>query len=831
MKSIAFLLLSATLMFASEFISIQPDNLIADYKAKGTVLIYDQEIPLKKNSKNPNPLGSVNFSQDDWYVSEGWNEYKAYYPPGTGMSNIQFIAKTNASFRIHLAFKADEAGTVNHVNPIQGTTYLDSKNTTEFLATNGKNITIDNDLINNNNGGWLYIFMVEDAANVESYYGDVNPNILLTTATIITDTVKYNQWLNSVDLLSSGSPGDAVGVLNITEKISPTSSSTRQVVMDLAIDPNLDKDTDGVSPAQGDCNDYDKFVYPGATEIANDGVDQDCNGVDKIDLTILDQDNDGYTPASGDCNDFNNQINPSKTPIPNNGINDNCAQPAVYEYGSLHPEDLLTDLVNKLSTSDNVTIAKNISVTRALVLEGSDWFAPNGWQSYKFFIPKGVDSARIVASSSTPNADFRVHAAFKANHNQTITHVNPVQITNPIATKDTVEASSTYGNVIFIYDTTLVNSENGGYVYLDIANNPSAPSADVALELNLHMQDHSIFDAWKYNVNVIFDDLPEDGNPEDSVPAMTVIDKISQNRVSKSRIVPMQRALTSWSEYTNTILTSSSSSISSSVSSTGLDCRAYVNWNNPECTTSTGGGTVSSTVTNYSSSTASTGLDCRAYVNWNNPLCTGATTSNTVSSSSTPSYSSSSVSSTSTTGDIDCRAYVNWSNPQCTDKSDTEEEEVDTSVEIITDNAIIKENLSGREITIAGVFTQYDFNNDGTMDPFDWVYKDSYGYAQLRGNAATSTNVFGWKDIEINETLVANWYLFPIGSDLDADGSEMFDWIIVSADSNNKQVYKLSGVTSAGTFRYSEFIDINYDFSDNRESVIFADLRPGERTN
>ena len=47
----------------------------------------------------------------------------------------------------------------------------------------------------------------------------------------------------------------------------------------------VDADGDGV-PADQDCNDNDASVYPGATEVKHDGIDQDCNGYDlTIDVT------------------------------------------------------------------------------------------------------------------------------------------------------------------------------------------------------------------------------------------------------------------------------------------------------------------------------------------------------------------------------------------------------------------------------------------------------------------------------------------------------------------------------------------------------------------
>jgi bacillopeptidase F len=41
----------------------------------------------------------------------------------------------------------------------------------------------------------------------------------------------------------------------------------------------VDADGDGFA-ADLDCNDADASVYPGASEIAHDGIDQDCNGFD-----------------------------------------------------------------------------------------------------------------------------------------------------------------------------------------------------------------------------------------------------------------------------------------------------------------------------------------------------------------------------------------------------------------------------------------------------------------------------------------------------------------------------------------------------------------------
>jgi putative metal-binding protein len=44
--------------------------------------------------------------------------------------------------------------------------------------------------------------------------------------------------------------------------------------------PAVDADKDGFAPDGGDCDDFNSRVSPSAPEVANDGIDQDCNGAD-----------------------------------------------------------------------------------------------------------------------------------------------------------------------------------------------------------------------------------------------------------------------------------------------------------------------------------------------------------------------------------------------------------------------------------------------------------------------------------------------------------------------------------------------------------------------
>ena len=89
---------------------------------------------------------------------------------------------------------------------------------------------------------------------------------------------------------------------------------------------DADADGDGfddVAAGGADCDDTDPTIFPGAPEVADDGIDQDCDGSD----LMADADGDGFDSiAAGgtDCDDTDPTIFPGAPEVADDGIDQDC---------------------------------------------------------------------------------------------------------------------------------------------------------------------------------------------------------------------------------------------------------------------------------------------------------------------------------------------------------------------------------------------------------------------------------------------------------------------------------------------------------------------------
>lgn len=102
---------------------------------------------------------------------------------------------------------------------------------------------------------------------------------------------------------------------------SRVSARSGVVTVQVEFEADLDRDDDGVA-RDGDCNDGDAAIRPGAQETVNDDVDENCDGI-----KAYDRDGDGaLAPAAGaDCRDDDPRVRPGAPEVAGNGVDEDCS--------------------------------------------------------------------------------------------------------------------------------------------------------------------------------------------------------------------------------------------------------------------------------------------------------------------------------------------------------------------------------------------------------------------------------------------------------------------------------------------------------------------------
>jgi cysteine-rich repeat protein len=196
-----------------------------------------------------------------------------------------------------------DIGTLQHIQGI------------EFIDANNMYASVEGRFYQSADGGstWTTFWPGTSAYGVD--FIDANNGIVVgapgligkTTdggATWTTLTYDSTNYLFSVDFIDANN-AIAVGGDGLVVRLSGTSA---------------DNDSDGFT-SDLDCDDDNPAINPGATEILDNGIDEDCDGVD---ATSPDTDSDGFSLADGDCDDSNPNIYPGAFDIPGNSIDEDC---------------------------------------------------------------------------------------------------------------------------------------------------------------------------------------------------------------------------------------------------------------------------------------------------------------------------------------------------------------------------------------------------------------------------------------------------------------------------------------------------------------------------
>jgi hypothetical protein len=182
--------------------------------------------------------------------------------------------------------------------------------------------------------GKVVVAVHDDAGGRVVIMGDSNvwKNALISSYDNASFAINVFEWLRKSDLEDGDGDTytDCDDCDDNNNSVFPGATETcdgRDNDCDGSYDENFDSDGDTYTicgtrttngnPCPVDCNDSNSNIYPGAPELC-DGLDNNCNGVDEVDL-----DQDAYYECEGDCDDNDNTVYPG-APELCDGKDNNC---------------------------------------------------------------------------------------------------------------------------------------------------------------------------------------------------------------------------------------------------------------------------------------------------------------------------------------------------------------------------------------------------------------------------------------------------------------------------------------------------------------------------